>query len=157
METGRLGEICINGPNITKGYLNHPDETGAAFWVEWFRTGDIGYFDAEGYLYIVDRLKDMIITGGENVYPREVEEILYTRPEVQECAVIGLPDKESGEKVTAFIVTRKGRQLDPAMLKIYLKERLAGFKVPREYISVDELPKNAAGKLLKRDLRKRYR
>ena len=98
----------------------------------------------------------MIITGGENVYPREVEEILYTRPEVQECAVVGLPDKEYGERVTAFIIAQEGQQPDPAALKAYLKTHLAGFKVPKEYIVVDELPKNPAGKILKREIRKRY-
>jgi len=153
---GERGEICICGPNITKGYLNQPEETEAAFWGDWFRSGDIGVIDEDGYLYVVDRLKDMIITGGENVYPREVEEVLYTRPEVLECAVIGLPDPEYGERVTAFIVPQKGQQIDPASLRDYLKARLAAFKVPKEYITVDELPKSGAGKVLKREIRKRY-
>jgi long-chain acyl-CoA synthetase len=153
---GERGEICICGPNITKGYLNNPEETEAAFWGDWFRSGDIGVIDEDGYLYIVDRLKDMIITGGENVYPREVEEVLYTRSEVLECAVVGLPDPEYGERVTAFIVPRKGRHIDPASLKDYLKTRLAGFKVPKEYIAVEDLPKSGAGKVLKREVRKRY-
>ena len=156
LKQGEAGEICICGPNITKGYLNNPTETKAAFWGTWFRSGDIGYFDKDGYLFIVDRLKDMIITGGENVYPREVEEILYTRPEVQECAVVGLPDKEYGERVTAFIIAQKGQKPDAAELKAYLKTRLAGFKVPKEYIVVDELPKNPAGKLLKREIKKQF-
>ena len=102
----------IRGPNITKGYLNNPDETKSAFWGDWFRSGDIGLFNEDGYLYIVDRLKDMIITGGENVYPREVEELLYTRPEVQECAVVGLPDRDWGERISAFIVPHKEQQPD---------------------------------------------
>ena len=156
LKQGEAGEICICGPNITKGYLNNPTETKAAFWGNWFRSGDIGYFDEDGYLFIVDRLKDMIITGGENVYPREVEEILYTRPEVQECAVVGLPDKEYGERVTAFIIPQKGQKPDAAKLKAFLKTRLAGFKVPKEYIVVDELPKNSAGKLLKREIKKQF-
>ncbi|UCD78807.1 MAG: AMP-binding protein, partial [Desulfobacterales bacterium] len=156
LEQGSQGEICICGPNITKGYLNNPAETQKAFWGDWFRSGDIGLFDDDGYLYIVDRLKDMIITGGENVYPREVEELLYTRPEVLECAVVGLPDRNWGERVTAFIVPQKGRQPDPAALKSFLKAHLAGFKVPKEFIVVDELPKNNAGKLLKREIRNRY-
>jgi long-chain acyl-CoA synthetase len=156
LEQGERGEICICGPNITKGYLNNPEETESAFWGDWFRSGDIGVIDEDGYLYIVDRLKDMVITGGENVYPREVEEILYTRPEVLECAVVGLPDPEYGERVTAFIVPRQGHQIDPASLKDYLKARLAGFKVPKEYIAVEELPKSGAGKVLKRKVRKRY-
>ena len=153
---GERGEICICGPNITKGYLKNPEETESAFWGNWFRSGDIGVMDEDGYLYIVDRLKDMIITGGENVYPREVEEILYTRPEVLECVVVGLPDPEYGEQVTAFIVPRKGHQIDPVSLKDYLKARLAAFKVPKEYIAVEELPKSSAGKVLKKEIRKRY-
>jgi len=148
------GEICIRGRNIMKGYLNQPDETRAVFWDEWFRSGDIGVMDDNSYLYIVDRLKDMIITGGENVYPREVEEILYTRPEVEECAVIGLPDKEYGERVTAFIILKEGQQLDPTQLKSYLKTKLSPFKVPKEFIPVDDLPKSSAGKILKRELKK---
>ena len=150
---GQRGEICICGPNITKGYLNNPEETASAFWGDWFRSGDIGVMDEEGYLFVVDRLKDMIITGGENVYPREVEELLYTRPEVLECAVVGLPDQEYGERVTAFIVQREGHLVDPASLRDFLKARLANFKVPKEFIVVEELPKSSTGKLLKREIR----
>jgi long-chain acyl-CoA synthetase len=156
LEPGKEGEICIYGPNIARGYLNKPEETKAAFRGKWYRSGDIGYLDENGYLFIVDRLKDMIITGGENVYPREVEEILYGRPEIQECAVVGLPDKEFGERVTAFIVPQKDQQPDPKDLKAYLKTHLAGFKVPKEFVIVEELPKNPAGKLLKREIKKRY-
>jgi long-chain acyl-CoA synthetase len=136
------------------GYLKQPDETRAVFRDDWFRSGDIGVMDEDGYLYIVDRLKDMIITGGENVYPREVEEALYTRPEVQECAVIGLPDNEYGERVTAFIIPKKGRDVDPEELKRYLKARLSSFKVPKDFIRVSDLPRSSAGKILKRDLKK---
>jgi long-chain acyl-CoA synthetase len=152
---GDEGEICVCGRNIMKGYLNKPDETRSAFWDNWFRSGDIGVIKEDGYLYIVDRLKDMIITGGENVYPREIEDVLFARPEVQECAVIGLPDKEYGEKVTAFIIPKEGRQLDKDALKAYLKEHLSPFKVPKEFISVSDLPKSSAGKILKRELRRR--
>jgi long-chain acyl-CoA synthetase len=148
------GEICIRGRNIMKGYLNQPEETRSVFWEDWFRSGDIGTIDEEGYLYIVDRLKDLIITGGENVYPREVEEILYTRPEVEECTVIGLPDKEYGERVTAFIIPKQGQQVDRTQLKSYLKTKLSPFKVPKEFIVVDDLPKSSAGKILKRELKK---
>jgi long-chain acyl-CoA synthetase len=154
---GEEGEICILGPNITKGYLNNPEETKAAFWGEWYRSGDIGVFDDEGYLYIVDRLKDMIITGGENVYSREVEEVLYTMPEVSECAVVGLPDKEYGERVTAFIVPKEGEYVDPVLFKAYCKERLANYKVPKDFISVEALPKSSTGKLLKREIRNQYK
>ena len=153
---GNQGEICICGPNMTKGYLNKPEETKNAFWENWFRSGDIGFTDADGYLYIVDRLKDMIITAGENVYPREIEELLYSRKEVLECAVVGLPDRKYGERVTAFIVAQKDKNVDAMALKSFLKKRLVGFKVPKEFICVEELPKNNAGKLLKREIRKRY-
>ena len=151
------GEICIRGHNIMKGYLNNPEATKEAFWGEhWFRSGDIGLINNEGYVYIVDRLKDMIITGGENVYPREVEEVIYTVPEVQECAVIGIPDKDWGERVAAFIIPKPGRTIIPEELKAFLKARLSPFKVPKEYHVVNDLPKSAAGKILKRDLRSQY-
>jgi long-chain acyl-CoA synthetase len=151
---GTEGEICIRGRNIMKGYLNNPEGTTEAFWEDdWFRSGDIGVFDENGYLYIVDRVKDMIITGGENVYPREVEEVLYTRPEVQECAVIGLPDPEWGERVMAYIIPQPGKAIDKDELKSFMKTRLAPFKVPKEFHAVSELPKSPAGKILKRELR----
>ncbi len=155
--SGQEGEICIRGHNIMRGYLNNPEETRNVFWEDgWFRSGDVGFLDEHEYLFIVDRLKDMIITGGENVYPREVEEIIYMRPEVQECAVVGLPDKEWGERVTAFIVTRPGQKISPDDLKIFLKARLSPFKVPKQYEIVEELPKSGAGKILKRELRKQF-
>jgi long-chain acyl-CoA synthetase len=151
---GVEGEICIRARNIMKGYFNAPAETQSAFWGEWFRSGDIGLIGEGGHLYIVDRLKDMIITGGENVYPREIEELLYTRPEVQECAVIGLPDKEWGERVTAIITTKPGQSLDTDELKQFLKSRLSSFKVPKEFRIVSDIPKSQAGKLLKRELKR---
>ncbi len=155
LEQGHEGEICVRGPNIMKGYLDNPEATREAFWQDgWFRSGDIGLFDEDGYLYIVDRLKDMIITGGENVYPREVEEVLYTRPEIQECAVIGLPDREWGERVTAFIILQQGKTLDKDELSAYLKAHLSSFKVPKEYRLVNDFPRSPAGKILKRELRK---
>ncbi len=154
---GEDGEICVRGRIVMKGYLNNPEGTRAAFWGrQWLRTGDIGRFDPNGYLYIVDRVKELIITGGENVYPREVEETLYTNPEVQECAVVGVPDKEWGERVIAFIIPRQGRDIVGEDLKIFLKARLAPFKVPKEYIAVAEFPKSPAGKVLKRELKRRY-
>jgi len=154
LEQGLEGEICVRGRNIMRGYLNNPAGTRAAFWEDgWFRSGDIGRFDADGYLYIVDRLKDMIITGGENVYPKEVEDVLYARPEVEEWAIIGLPDPEWGERVTAFLVPRPGEKIDPQALKAFLKSRISAFKVPKEFRSVSELPKSPAGKILKRQLR----
>jgi long-chain acyl-CoA synthetase len=157
VEQGQEGEICIRGRNIMKAYLNNWEDTRAAFWDNgWFRSGDVGLFDEDGYLYIVDRIKDMIITGGENVYPREVEELLYTRQEVEGCAVLGLPDKEWGERVTAFIVPKPGQRIVPEELKAFLKSRLSPFKVPKEYLVLDELPKSPTGKILKRELKKEY-
>jgi len=157
LEQGQEGEICVRGRIVMKGYLNNPEGTRSAFWEGgWFRSGDIGVFDPDGYLYIVDRIKDMIITGGENVYPREIEEALYSRPEVEECAVIGLPDREWGERVTAFIVPRPGHSVVPEELKSFLKSRLSPFKVPKEFVAVSELPKSPTGKILKRQLKKQF-
>jgi long-chain acyl-CoA synthetase len=145
------------------GYLGSPEETKATFWNAqkrqedgWLRTGDIGIMDEHGYISIVDRLKDLIITGGENVFPREVEEALYTCPEVQEVAVVGVPDREWGEKVAAFIVPKPGETVVPDALKSFLKKRLSGFKVPKLFVVVNELPKSQAGKILKRDVKKQY-
>jgi len=155
VKQGHEGEICVRGPNIMKDYLDNPDATREAFWDGgWFRSGDIGLFDDDGYLYIVDRLKDMIITGGENVYSREVEEVLYTRPEIQECAVIGVPDPEWGERVTAFLILRPGEAFDKDELHVYMKSRLSPFKVPKDYFIVNDFPRSPAGKILKRELRK---
>ncbi len=157
VEQGYEGEICIRGRTMMTAYVHNPEATRAAFWDGgWFRSGDVGLFDRDGYLYIVDRIKDLIITGGENVYPREVEEALYAAPGVEECAVIGLPDKMWGERVVAFIVPKPGTSVLPDALKLFQKSRLSPFKVPKEYILVKELPKNAAGKILKRDLRKEH-
>ncbi len=165
-EQGQQGEICIRGHNIMKGYLDNPEATADTFWRldlrlkrhedGWFRSGDLGYFDDEGYLYIVDRLKDLIITGGENVYPREVEEALYTMPQVEECAVIGLPDKEWGERVVAFIVPKQGYTFTPEDVKAFLKTRLSPFKVPKQYETVKELPRSPAGKILKSRIKKGF-
>jgi long-chain acyl-CoA synthetase len=157
LNQGQEGEICIRGRNTMKGYLNNPEATNAAFWEGgWVRSGDIGCIDERGYVYIVDRLKDLVITGGENVYPREVEEALYAWPEVSECAVVGLPDKQWGERVAAFIIPKSGRLIIADDLKAFLKGRLAPYKVPKEYVVVEEFPKSPAGKILKREVRKEY-
>ena len=154
LDQGEKGEICIRGRNIMKGYLDNPEATQAAFWENgWFRSGDVGVFDENGYLFIVDRLKDMIITGGENVYSLEVEEVLYTHPDIHECAVIGLPDVEWGERVTACIITKPDKTVDESQLKAYLKNHLSAFKVPKEYRFLDDFPRSPAGKILKRELR----
>jgi long-chain acyl-CoA synthetase len=155
VKQGQEGEICMRGRNVMKAYLNNPEGTRDAFWEgEWLRSGDIGVFDREGYVYIVDRLKDLIITGGENVYPREVEEQLYASPDVEECAVIGIPDKEWGERVVAYIVPKAGRTVVPDNVKAFLKGRLSPFKVPKGYVVVSDLPKSPQGKILKRELKK---
>ena len=157
LEQGQEGEICIRGRVMMKGYLDNPEGTASAFWENgWYRSGDIGVLDPDGYLYIVDRLKDLIITGGENVYPREVEQAIYKRPEVLECAVVGLPDKEWGERVAAYVIPKPGQEIDPSQLKSFLKASLSPFKVPKEYIITNELPKSPAGKILKRELRDKY-
>ena len=157
LEQGQEGEICVRGRNVMKGYLHNPEGTHSAFWEGgWLRTGDIGLFDPNNYVYIVDRLKDLIITGGENVYPREVEEQLYTRQEVEECAVVGLPDREWGERVAAFIVPKPGHSIVPEELKSFLKSRLSPFKVPKDYFTVSELPESSAGKILKRQIRDQF-
>jgi long-chain acyl-CoA synthetase len=154
VEKGGKGEICVRGPNIMKGYLDNPEGTREAFWDRgWFRSGDVGQYDEDGYLYIVDRIKDMIITGGENVYPKEVEDVIYKRSEVQECAVVGQPDKEWGERVTAYVIPKPGRKIEEKELKSFLKEHLSPFKVPKEFFIVDDLPRTPAGKIQKRDLR----
>jgi long-chain acyl-CoA synthetase len=152
---GTEGEICIRGPNIMKGYLDNPEDTKKAFWEgQWFRSGDVGLFDENGYLYIVDRLKDMIITGGENVYSLEVEDVLYAHPDIQECAVIGVPDEEWGERVTACIIPKPHVSLDKNGLKAYMKSHLSPFKVPKEFLSLADFPRSPAGKILKRELKK---
>jgi long-chain acyl-CoA synthetase len=157
LDQGQEGEICVRGPIVMKAYLNNPEETRSAVWEGgWLRSGDIGVFDPDGYLYLVDRLKDLIITGGENVYPREVEEALYLKSEVEECAVIGLPDKEWGERVTAFIVPKPGCSIASEEIRSFLKSRLSPFKVPKDYVTVSELPKSPAGKILKRHLKKEF-
>jgi long-chain acyl-CoA synthetase len=155
VKAGKRGEICLRGRNMMKGYLNNPEATQAAFWDgQWFRSGDVGVLDENGYLFIVDRIKDMIITGGENVYPREVEELLYTYPDVQECAVVGLPDPEWGERVTAYLILKPGKVIDSNELKSFLKSHLSPYKVPKDYRTVRDFPKSSTGKILKRELRK---
>jgi long-chain acyl-CoA synthetase len=154
LEQGEKGEICIRGRNIMKGYLDNPDATQEAFWEgRWFRSGDVGVLDEKGYLFIVDRLKDMIITGGENVYSQEVEDVLYKYPGVQECAVIGIPDKEWGERVIACVIKKKDASYDEKELNLFMKKNLSRFKVPKEYHLMDDLPRSPAGKILKRKLR----
>ncbi len=155
---GKEGEICVRGLSAMKGYLHDPESTEKAFWNDgWLRTGDIGVIDSRGFVYLMDRLKDLIITGGENVYPREVEEALYTRAEIEDCAVVGVPDREWGERVVAYLVPRTGQTIQTADLNGFLRARLSSFKIPKEYITVPELPKSAQGKILRKEIRKLYK
>lgn len=149
---GEVGELVVRGPNVMKGYYKMPEETAAALRDGWLHTGDLARMDEEGYFYIVDRKKEMIIVGGYNVYPREVEEVLYSHPGVVEAAVIGVPDPDYGEAVLAFVV-KKQPELAEEQLLAYCRERLAKYKVPSEIRFLDELPKNATGKILRRALK----
>ena len=151
------GEVITRGPNIMKAYWNNPEATADAIDAEgWFHTGDIGYLDEDGFLFIADRLKDMVITGGENVYPAEVESVLYDHPAIGEIAVIGLPDQKWGEAVTAVIALKSGGVLDLETLRDFAAERLARYKIPTRLEIVSALPRNPAGKVLKFELRARF-
>ena len=153
MPADAVGELVVQGPNVMQGYYNLPVETSRALRNNWLHTGDIAYQDADGYLFIVDRLKDMIIINGENVYPREIEEILYAFPGVVEAAVIGVPDTLRGEAVRAYIVMEEGCSMDRKAIRNYLQPLLAAYKVPRDILLMDTLPKNKTGKIMKRLLR----
>jgi fatty-acyl-CoA synthase len=150
---GENGEICLRGPKVTKGYWKDPQKTAAAFFDDWFRTGDVGYLDVDGFLYLTDRKKDMIISGGENIASSEVERVIYELPEVREVAVVGLPDARWGEKLVAIVVLAEGASLELSVLTDHCRARLAGFKVPKQLIIRDSLPRNPSGKVLKRVLR----
>jgi acyl-CoA synthetase (AMP-forming)/AMP-acid ligase II len=150
---GQVGELVVQGDQVLTGYWRRPEANEEAFFGGWFHTGDLAKWDEHGNLYIVDRKKDMIITGGENVYSREVEEVLYTHPGVAEAAVIGLPDPMWGEKIVAVIQVRPGMTVDPDELIELCRSQLASYKKPKHVVFVDELPRNAAGKILKRELR----
>ena len=150
VRAGEVGEVYVRGPVVMKGYWNRPDATAEALADGWLRTGDLGTLDGDGDLRIVDRKKDLVIRGGYNVYPREVEEVLYEHPDIVEVAVIGVPDEHYGEEVAAVLALRPGAVLDPAALRAWAKERLSSYKVPRLFLRVDELPKGPTGKILKR-------
>ncbi|WP_027964644.1 long-chain-fatty-acid--CoA ligase [Halalkalibacillus halophilus] len=150
--TGEVGEICVKGPQIMKGYWSREEETNATLKDGWLLTGDMGYIDEEGYFYIVDRKKDMIIAGGFNIYPREVEEILYEHEAIQEAVVAGVPDPYRGETVKAYIVLKEDSQLTEEDLDQFCRQHLAAFKVPKLYEFKEELPKTAVGKILRRKL-----
>ncbi len=149
---GEIGEIAVKGPQVMKGYWNRPEETAATFNDGWFLTGDLGYMDENGYFYVVDRKKDMIIAGGFNIYPREVEEVLYEHEAIQECVVAGVPDPYRGETVKAYIVLKEGKEVTEKELNEFCRQNLAAYKVPRFYEFRAELPKTAVGKILRRTL-----
>jgi long-chain acyl-CoA synthetase len=148
------GEVQMAGPNIMRGYFKLPEETAKAFTPDgFFRSGDIGRFDDDGHLFITGRLKEMLIIGGENVFPREIEEVLNAHPSVHETGVIGMTDPMRGELPVAFIQTKEDATFDEAALRAWCRERLAGYKVPTEFRHVADLPRNPTGKIMRRELK----
>ncbi|WP_448586315.1 fatty acid--CoA ligase [Thermaurantiacus sp.] len=156
LPVGEVGEIAIRSVSVMAGYHGKPEATAKAIRDGWYLSGDAGYLDADGYLYIHDRVKDMIVSGGENIYPAEVENALHTHPAVKDAAVIGVPDPKWGEAVKAFVVRVPGAELSAEALIAHCRTRIAGYKVPKSVEFVDELPRNPSGKILKKELRKPY-
>jgi long-chain acyl-CoA synthetase len=153
LKQGIPGEVIIKGPQVMKGYYKKPEETAAVLKEGWLYTGDIGFFDEDGYLSIVDRKKDMIIASGYNIYPREIDEILFEHPKVLEACAIGIPDAYRGETVKAFVVAKPGEILTEEEITQWCKEKLAVYKVPKMIEFVDALPKSAIGKILRREVK----
>ena len=153
LPVGTTGEICVRGGNVMRGYWNRPEETAKAIRGEWLLTGDIGHYDEDGYFFITDRKKDMLIVNGINVYPREIEEVLYQFPGVKEAAVVGIPDARKGEHAVAFVAAKEGSALDEKAILQFIRQRLADYKVPKKVTFLPALPRNATGKVLKRELR----
>lgn len=152
--TGETGEICVRGGNVMMGYWNQPEETKKVFRNGWLLTGNVGHRDADGYYYITDRKKDMLIVNGINVYPREIEEVIYHFPGVKEAAVIGVPDERRGEQPLAFVAAVEGQTIDETALLQFIRGQLADYKMPKQVVLLPALPKNATGKILKTELRK---
>jgi long-chain acyl-CoA synthetase len=150
---GEIGEVAVRGEMVMRGYLNDAEATARTLANGWLHTGDLGLLDAQGYLTLVDRSKDLIISGGSNIYPREIEEVLLRHPQVREVAVIGLPDADWGEIAVAAVTAQPGNAPDEAALDAFCLGHIARFKRPKRYVFMDELPKNATGKVLKRELR----
>jgi acyl-CoA synthetase (AMP-forming)/AMP-acid ligase II len=153
---GTVGEIIVRGGHVMRGYWNKPEETEAAVRDGWMHTGDGGYLDERGYLYVVDRLKDMIITGGENVYSAEVENAITSHPAVAQCAVIGVPDPDWGERVHAVVIPQPGATVTLQELREHAKARIADYKAPRSLEITETLPVSGTGKVLKRELRAKH-
>ena len=154
LTVGEIGEICIRGDTVMAGYLNNPEATQETIIDGWLHTGDMGYMDKEGFIYIVDRKKDMINRGGENIYPREIEIVLEAHPKIREVAVVGVPDEALGERVKAFVIPKEPGSLTQQEVQEYLKERLAKYKIPEFVEFVHDLPRNATGKVLKKEIRR---
>ncbi|MGI6554828.1 MAG: AMP-binding protein [Bacillota bacterium] len=150
---GEVGEILVKGENVMQGYYKDEQAASEAFVNGWLRTGDMGLMDEDGYIFIVDRKKDIIIVSGFNVYPREIEDLLYSHPQIEEAAVIGVPDETRGEVPKVFIVPKEGEEIDKKEVLAFLKPKLAQYKLPREIEIRESLPKNAAGKILKKFLK----
>jgi long-chain acyl-CoA synthetase len=157
LATGEIGEICCRSPGVMRGYWRSPDATAEALREGWLRTGDLGYLDERGYLFIVDRKKDLIIRGGFNVYPRDIEDALVEHPAVQMAAVVGRPDLVHGEEVVAFVALHEGSELSAEELTVWARERIGGYKYPREIRLVDAIPLTAVGKIDRKSLRTRAR
>ena len=157
LPAGEVGELVMRGPNIMQGYWNRPEATEEAFSGGWFHSGDLAYMDKEGDLFIVERKKDMFISGGENVYPAEVENVIFELPQVSEAAVIGIKDPKWGEVGKAVVVLKPGQQLTAEQVIAHLKERLAKYKIPKSVSFTGVLPRNAAGKVLKTQLREEFK
>ena len=152
LPAGEVGEVCVKGPNVMIGYYRNPEETARTIRDGWLRTGDMGRLDDDNFLYIVERKKDLIIRGGFNIYPRDVEEALYAFPGVAEAAVIGMPDALMGEEVIAFVVLKPGQSATAGEVIAFCQGRLAKYKCPKEVRFVEALPRNAMGKVLRREL-----
>jgi long-chain acyl-CoA synthetase len=153
LEPGQIGELCVRGGNVMMGYWNHPEETARVFRQGWLLTGDVGYRDSDGYFFITDRKKDMLLVNGNNVYPREIEEVIQQYPGVKEAAVIGVPDARRGEQPQAFVAPNEGVTLNERELLQFVREKMADYKVPRHIVFLPALPRNATGKILKTTLR----
>ena len=156
LDPGHPGEILVHGPTNMQKYYNDPEKTSLAIRNGWLHTGDIGQLDEDGFLYILERKNDMIKTGGENIYPKEVENVLYQHPEVREAAVFGLPDKTWGQKICAAVVLKEGARTTEANIIAFCKTKLASFKKPKQVFFLDTLVRTASGKIKRSDLRDRY-
>jgi acyl-CoA synthetase (AMP-forming)/AMP-acid ligase II len=156
LSAGATGEVCVRGDLVMEGYYKAPDKTAETIVDGWLHTGDLGFLDTEGFLHITDRKKDMIISGGFNVYPSEVEQVIWTHEAVQDCAVIGTPHPDWGEAVTAVVELNTGARLTEAELLAYCRPKLGGIRTPKQVVFVDSLPRSANGKVLKKDIREPF-